>query len=211
MWSTGIKATGLQRGFRIKDRKWKGKMRKYRQLAKHILKMEMEMKEKDQNDMGRKMQRRKKKKTNIKKVACQKKSTLSVKRMRCDHIRNQFWPCRRYSQKECNFPKGNAFIIIRINKSIEELFNFLAISPDSCSLQRMSEWQSLSKAESHLYYSCQSKLQSYKMHPTGIFVRYVHYSSPQEKNYLGHSGIKEVSFFNWIQISQTVSVTNILK
>lgn len=131
--------------------------------------------------------------------------------MRCDHIRNQFWPCRRHSQKECNFPKGNAFIIIRINKSIEELFNFLAISSDSCSLWRMSEWQSLSKAESHLYYSCQSKLQSYKMHTTGIFVRYGQYSSPQEKNYLGHSGIKEVSFFNWIQISQTFSVTNILK
>lgn len=73
------------------------------------------------------------------KIACQKESTLSVKRMRCDHIKNQFWPCRRYSRTECNFPKGNAFIIIRINKSIEELFNFLAISSNSCSLQRMSE------------------------------------------------------------------------
>lgn len=105
----------------------------------------------------------------------QKESTLSIKRMRCDHIKNQFRPCRRYSQTECNFPKGNAFITRRINKSIEELFNFLAISSNSCSLQRMCEWQSLSKAESHSYYSCQSKLQSYNMNSTGVFGRYLQY------------------------------------
>jgi len=37
MWSTGNKTTGLQRGFRTKNEgKWKGKVKKYRQLLKHI-------------------------------------------------------------------------------------------------------------------------------------------------------------------------------
>lgn len=120
----------------------------------------------------------------------QKESTLSVKRMRCDHIKNQFRPCRRYSQTECNFPKRNVFITRRINKSIEELFNFLAISSNSCSLQRMSEWQSLSKAVSHSYYSCQSKLQSYSMYSAGVFSRYLKYRGPQPKIELDHNEIK---------------------
>lgn len=132
------------------------------------------------------------------KIGCQKESTLSVKRVRCNHIKRQFWPSRRYSQTEYNYPKGNVFIIIRINKSIEELFNFLAISSNLCFLQRMSEWQSLSKAESHFYYSCQSKLQSYKMYMTGIFGRYLQYNSPQEKTVLFHNGRKNVLFFDWI-------------
>lgn len=165
MWNTGNKNTRLQRGFRIKKRKLRRKVRKHRQLLKHMYSCRRKWKKAEESgDMGRKVQRRGGKKRH-KKVVCQKESNLSVKRMRCDHIKNQFWTCKRYAWTECKLAEGKAFIIIIIiiNESIE-LFNFLAISSNSCSLQRMSERQSLSNMESHLYDNRQSKLQRYKIY-----------------------------------------------
>lgn len=158
MWTTDNKTTRLKRGFRRNKRREGEKI----QTIVKTYTQNKEAKEDEKKQWHGKCKERKK---STQKTLWQKESTLSVKRMRCDHIKNQFWPCRRYSQTQCNFPKGNCIlfgnITRRINKSIEELFNFPAISSNSYSLQRMCEWQSLSKTEFHSYFTCQSKILSY--------------------------------------------------